>query len=239
MGYGQSTAEPQERYFQKIKASGSLIDQNSSLTNIYICGQTQTGKSTLIKRLSRQSVRTGDGYTSCTKSITPYLCDGGVDIVLIDSPGLCDSDGSNEERRILKDVQKQMQNKSLNLFCFVVQKGVFNASVQATIKKLQYIFSQEGDQDFKKFCFIVTHVDIDSNSNNPEETYPQQQRDAIDEYHGLVEHFFGARIPKIWAISMEEIEVQQDPKTPIEQAVALVNTAKRTAVDKAFAEFKA
>lgn len=123
-----------------VTAHGSsLADLDDSTANVYICGKTQAGKSTLIKRLTglEEAIATGDGKTSCTTEITPYRCDE-EQVVLIDSPGLFDSGGVTVENAILEAVAEQMRSRPLSLICFVVGlgPGCFDAAIQNTIRKI-------------------------------------------------------------------------------------------------------
>ena len=68
----------------------------------------------------------------------------------------------------------------VSLFCFVVQKGVFDLAVQNTIRKIQYIFRQEGS-NFSKFCFVITHVDVGSSQNADEQEEEKDDDDDDDD----------------------------------------------------------
>lgn len=134
-----------------VTASGTVekpvhngfVSLSSNRTNVFVGGKTQAGKSSVIRKLTKNDVRVGEGTVSCTSEVTPYLCVDDDEVVLVDSPGLCDSGGGEEEEKIYKKIAEFMQNQTVSLFCFVVQQGVFDSTVQQTVRRIEYMLGQE------------------------------------------------------------------------------------------------
>ena len=67
------------------------------------------------------------------------------------------------------------------------------------------MFKQEGE-DFNKFAFVVTHVDLDQRSKNPEADFPGEVEEAKERYINQISSFFESSPPKVWAVSMQNID---------------------------------
>ena len=60
-----------------IEETKELLRTDRNPTYIYVCGKTQGGKSTLIRRLTGdQRCESGDGRESKTKKVDEYQCTG-------------------------------------------------------------------------------------------------------------------------------------------------------------------
>ena len=60
-----------------VEETKELFRTDRSPTYIYVCGKTQGGKSTLIRRLTGdEGAVSGDGRESCTKTVSEYQCTG-------------------------------------------------------------------------------------------------------------------------------------------------------------------
>ena len=95
------------------------------------------------------------------------------DIVCIDSPGLFDSNGAEEEDDLMSKIASSMKNKPVSLFCFVVKQGVFSAEQMVTIRRIRHMFSQD-KADWDRFCFIVTHADFVGSSKDKNKAFREQ-----------------------------------------------------------------
>ena len=136
--------------------------------NIYVCGKTQSGKSTLIKKLTGKYIKIGNGNESCTKDLQAYPVNArGQTYQMVDSPGLCDSDGGDKNTLVM--VKNSLKRKPLNCFLFILSDGdAFDVTVQSTIAKIQYLFREEGN-DLNRFCFLLTKVDVEDADDYEEE----------------------------------------------------------------------
>lgn len=94
------------------------------------------------------------------------------------------------------------------------------------------MFKQEGE-DFKKFAFIVTHVDLDQRSKDPEADFPGEVEEARERYINQINCFFDSEPPKVWAVSMQNI----DTNHPVPAVAAFFETQAR-AIDTAFKSFR-
>ena len=67
------------------------------------------------------------------------------------------------------------------------------------------MFKQEGE-DFNKFAFVVTHVDIDQGATDPIADFPGIVEEAKERYINQISSFFESSPPKVWAVSMQNID---------------------------------
>ena len=170
--------------------------EETNYTYIYVCGKTQGGKSTLIRRLTEnEGVATGDGRASCTKVVNEYQCTGAdQDVVCVDSPGLFDSGGADAEDALMSNIAGRMKHKPVSLFCFVVQRGVFSAEQMVTIRRIRYMFSQD-KANWGRFCFIVTHCDFheDHPCDDPTAEFRNQMKEEAERFAAQVAEQFATQ----------------------------------------------
>ena len=94
------------------------------------------------------------------------------------------------------------------------------------------MFKQEGE-DFNKFAFVVTHVDLDQRSKNPEADFPGEVQRAKDRYTNQINEFFESMPPKVWAVSMQNIDTDH----PVPAVAEFFETQAR-AINTAFTSFR-
>lgn len=74
------------------------------------------------------------------------------------------------------------------------------------------MFAQEGNY-FDKFAFVVTHVDVSDDLEDPEEEYPNQLKIEVTKFQNLISDFFSSEMPKVWAISMQKFKEFANPRS--------------------------
>ena len=136
--------------------------ENPKNVTILIAGKVGVGKSSLVNALIGMDVaKTGDDVTSVTKAIDIItLTKKGININIIDTPGLGDMDV--EDELTLQNANQEGRRIDLLLFCWKIRER-FDRSALEQIKTIRDIL---GEDMWKRAVFVLTFA---NEYNKPEE----------------------------------------------------------------------
>ena len=145
-----------------------------SFNNCYfLLGQSQVGKSTLIRILSgNESIKIGGNKSSATTEVNAYNCQyKNFNYTLIDTPGYDDSKGKDLQnyahiKKVLMDNKYKIKGILL-LISF--QDGVFGDSHRKGLEKIVNLFPLDNFWDYITIVFTKTYCDEFSNIKEEKE----------------------------------------------------------------------
>ena len=135
---------------------------NPKNVTILVAGKVGVGKSTLLNALIGMDVaKTGDDVTGMTKAIEMFtLTKKGININIIDTPGLGDMDMEDEDT--LQNAIQEGRQIDLLLFCWKIKDRLDRAALEQ-IKTIRDIL---GEDMWKRAVFVLTFA---NEYNKPEE----------------------------------------------------------------------
>ena len=197
------TGRPALSTFKRI-----LKDSKPADIRLLIIGKTGQGKSTLINsiiELEKEIAAEGAGANHCTAmSESYYYCNvvPGVNVTLIDTPGLRDIQG--KEERYIKQMKEECPEVSLVLFCKNI-KDRLTIDDKVAIQKLHQAF---GHRFWERVVIVFTFANKEDCEERDErdEDNPEQQPpfDDDNEWNKLLKKRFVHRV-ELYAEAMRNI----------------------------------
>lgn len=143
------------------------MDYNNSFL---LLGQSQVGKSTLIKILSgNESIKIGGSKQSETSKVNSYDCKyKNFNYTLIDTPGYDDSKGNDFKNYAhIKEVLMNNKYKIKGVLLLIsFQDGVFGESHRKGLEKIVSLFPLDNFWDYITIVFTKTFCDEDDDIND-------------------------------------------------------------------------
>ena len=137
----------------------------NSNNSYLLLGQSQVGKSTLIKISSGQeSIKIGGDKQSVTTEVQSYNCSyGDFNYTLIDTPGYDDSKGNDPKNYAhIKQVLGTGKYKIKGILLLLsFQDGVFGESHRRGLEKIVNLFPLDNFWDYITIVFTKTFCDED------------------------------------------------------------------------------
>ena len=129
----------------------------STDVNILVIGRTGQGKSALINsliELGEEIVPEGSLTDCCTTTSQSYTYPNiipGVNVTIIDSPGL--QDNQNKEHKYIQGIKNECNEISLVLYCMKMTDHRFTNDDEVAIKKFHQVF---GQKFWERVVFVLT-----------------------------------------------------------------------------------
>ncbi|XP_019858017.1 PREDICTED: uncharacterized protein LOC109586283 isoform X2 [Amphimedon queenslandica] len=138
------------------------VENISTDVNILVIGRTGQGKSALVNsliELGEEIVREGSTTDSCTQTPQSYTYPNiipGVNVTIIDSPGL--QDAQNQEYKHIQEMKNECHEISLALYCMkMTDKRLINDD-KVAMQKLHQAF---GQKFWERVVFVLTFANDD------------------------------------------------------------------------------
>ena len=142
--------------------------------NLLVIGRTGQGKSALVNsliELGKEIVKEGSKSEGCTTTSQSYTYPNilhNVNVTIIDSPGLQDT--QNKEHKYIQEMKNECHEISLVLYCMKMTDYRFTNDDKAAMKKLHQVF---GQKFWERVVFVLTFA-------NDERLMKWDERDEDD-----------------------------------------------------------